>query len=249
VNLKYNYPAIVLALILSAALFFSIKRDSSEPREKIATSEQELQDLNEHHQDQITLSAMHAEPAPTQPAAQPALGAASAADLAKLQILKEVLANQNDNDPRLDKELRDLSPSAKALMRGQYEATRAEKRNQRGTIVYLVGRELSSPEDVGFLRTVLNEPPCLSMADCARESRGSVAPNEHHLDSASETTLAYPQIVALKSIEAFLNRPDSASNPLSPQLLTELEAAKRSPIRKIAALAESISQRYADRRR
>jgi hypothetical protein len=55
--------------------------------------------------------------------------------------------------------------------------------------------------------------------------------------------------VALKSIEAFLNRPESASNALSPQLVSELEAARQSPVRKVATLADEIARRYAQKRR
>lgn len=241
-NLKYNYPAFVLAFILGVALYLSVKHEPSPPRDTVSATDEE-------RQDQINLSAMHAEPAPAQVPAPAAAHAASPADLSKLHVLQQILAAHGDNDPRLDSELKNLSPGAKALIRGQYEATRIEKRNQRGTIVYLVGRELNSPEDVSFLHSVLSEPPCLSLVDCSREERASVSPEEQHLDAGNDTTLAYPQIVALKSIESFLNRSDAASNALSPQLLSELETARQSPVRKVATLADDIARRYAQRRR
>jgi hypothetical protein len=243
--LKYNYPAFILALILGAALYVSLKHEPSLPRDTVSATDEE-------RQDQLNLSAMHAEPAPAQvpaPAAGAQHASANPADLSKLHVLQQILAAHGDNDPRLDSELKNLSPGAKALMRGQYEATQTEKRNQRGTIVYLVGRELNSSEDVGFLHSVLSEAPCLSLTDCTREERASVLPEEHHLDAGNDTTLAYPQIVALKSIEAFLNRPESASNALSPQLVSELEAARQSPVRKVATLADEIARRYAQKRR
>jgi hypothetical protein len=238
--LKSSYPTLLLAAVLGTTVYISFKHKPAEPLDTVSATPEE-------REDQISLSAMHAEPAPLRSASSVQAPQASPADLAKLQTLKQILANHGDNDPRLDRELRDLSPAAKALMEGQYAAIQSEKRNQRGTIVYLIGREINSAEDVGFLHSVLSEPPCLSLADCKRESRGSTLSDEHHLDSATDTTLAYPQIVALKSIEAFLDDPKSASSPLSQGLAAELEDARRSPMPKIAGLADSIARRYQER--
>lgn len=243
VNLKYNYPLLIFALVFGAAVYFSFKhKPAPEPQGYTAASAQE-------RQDQISLSAMHAEPAPAAiSGAAPRTGQginASIADLAQLRILDQILAAKNDNDPRLDHELRMLTPAAKALMRDRYTTTAVEKRNQRGTIVYLLGREMSSSDDVAFMHSVLSEPACLSLKSCGTEDNASMTSDDHHHDGVNEVTLSYPQIVALKSIESYLNQP--AANPLSPQLLAEIESASRSPIRKVASMAEEISRQYHSR--
>lgn len=240
-NLKYNYPIFVFLLAFGTAVYLSFKHEHAPaPVDTVSATPEE-------RQDQLTLSAMHAEPVPLASAA-PQLTAATSVinatteDLAKLRVLEEILTAKNDNDPRMDNELRRLSPAAKALMRGRYAQTPAEKRNQRGTLVFLVGRELSSAEDVSFLHSVLTEAPCLSLADCSREDRGSVQPSDHHHDGADETTRAYPQLVALQSIQAYLNQPGAGD--LSASLLTELEAARNSPVRKVASMAEDVFRAY-----
>lgn len=240
-NLKYNYPILIFLLAFGATVFFSFKHEHAPaPVDTVsATPEERL--------DQLTLSAMHAEPAPLTSAA-PLLTSttsainATAEDLAKLRTLEEILVAKSDNDPRLDKDLRNLSPAAKALIRARYASTSPEKRNQRGTLVFLVGRELSTADDVSFLHSVLNEAPCLSLADCSREDRASMLPSDHHHDGTNETTLAYPQLVALNFIGSYLNQPGAGD--LSASLLAELEAARHSPIRKIASMADELSRAY-----
>jgi hypothetical protein len=245
VNLKYNYPVLLFLLAFGATVYFSFKHEHAPPPADTvsATPEERL--------DQLTLSAMHAEPAPlTSAAPQLVSSTASAAteihataeDLAKVHVLDEILATKNDNDPRMDKDLRMLSPAAKALIRGRYGATAAEKRNQRGTMVFLVGRELNTADDVAFMHSVLTESPCLSLANCAQEDKGSVQAADRHHEGETETTLAYPQLIALKSIEAYLGQPGAGE--LSASLLAELEAARHSPVRKVASMADEISRAY-----
>ena len=108
---------------------------------------------------------------------------------AKLAELQEILRARNDNDPRLDRSFVGLSPEAKALFRDAYRALPPERRSERGTIVYLLGQNLSEAEDWAFFRSVVAEPPCLSLADCAKAS--AYGPGD-------EITLAYPSLVVLR---------------------------------------------------
>lgn len=187
--------------------------------------------------EQINASEARAEIAPTEslsrvsqlPAAispAPVSASPDAADLAQLAALNQILAAEDDNDPRLDRNFQNLSPRTKALMRERYSLIAPEKRNQLGTIVYLLGRELRSRDDVEFLHSVLNEPPCKSLIN----------------QGVDEVTLAYPQLVALKAIEAFLSQAENSE--LVPALLAELESARRAPIQKVASLAEKIMGQY-----
>src|SRR5687767_2675792 len=118
----------------------------------------------------------------------------------QLKILEAILRSRNDNDPLLDRAFVGLSPMAKDLFRKKYAETPPERRNERGTIVYVLGRNLRSPEDWAFLRAVAAEPPCLSLADCAAKSTSG----GHEL--GDEVTLAYPSLVALKQAERALEK-------------------------------------------
>jgi hypothetical protein len=110
---------------------------------------------------------------------------------ARLRELDEILASKNDNDPRLDRDFSGLSTEEKSAFRRRYDSLPLESRNERGTIVFLLGRSLASAEDWTFLRRVVDEPPCLSLADCAKAPAGSSEPGD-------DVTLAYPALVALK---------------------------------------------------
>jgi hypothetical protein len=205
---------------------------------RFQTREERISQLDDQNGDRINLSAMHAEP-------QPPVPLPSTEDLQQLRALDEVLAAKNDNDPRLDHELRSFSPAARYLVRERYEATLAEKRNERGTLVYLLGRDLEAGEDVAFLDQVLSEPPCRSLSSCDKEEKGAVTPDQRHYESVNEVTLAYPQIVALKSVEGYL-KSKGADAPLSPALHQVLEKARTSPVRKVASLAEEILRNVRD---
>lgn len=116
---------------------------------------------------------------------------------ARLRALEDVLQASNDNDPRLDRDFKALSLEAKRLFREKYRSVAPERRNERGTIVYLLGMNLSSSSDWAFLREVVGEPACLSLADCSRKDGGGGAPGD-------EVTLAYPALVALRQAQRAL---------------------------------------------
>ncbi|MDE2491011.1 MAG: hypothetical protein KGM24_09185, partial [Elusimicrobia bacterium] len=176
-------------------------------------------------------------------AAQPPAGADARA---KLEVLDAILASKNDNDPRLDSDFNDLSPDAKALLRWKYARLPPEERNERGTIVYLLGRgrNLSSPEDWAFLRSVAGEPACLSLADCSRRPRPGDGEDE---DVGDAVTLAYPALVALKQAEGALaragNAPGSAAVRREALSVFDAGAASRAPA--AARLALRLRRRWA----
>ncbi|MBI5624030.1 MAG: hypothetical protein HY924_09645 [Elusimicrobia bacterium] len=150
----------------------------------------------------------------------------SVQDLAKLRALSQILLSRNDNDPRLDRDFNDLSPAAKELFRRLYRELPPERRNERGTVVYLLGRNLSSAEDWEFLASVAGEPPCLSLSDCSKAWPGDA---EHGGD---EVTLAYPSLVALKSAEAAL-----ASGAPKSRAKTVILAGRKSGMPAVVRLA------------
>ena len=134
----------------------------------------------------------------------------------KVELLKEILASKNDNDPRMDTELKDLTAVEKDALVEVYRDLRAEKLNDKGTIVFLVGRELNRPEDAEFLKSVLSEEPCLSLDNC-----GITNPEtDPHMDSVNNVTLNYPQMVALNRIKTFLQTQDLQT--INPGILSHL---------------------------
>ncbi len=147
---------------------------------------------------------------------------------AKLAILEDILRSRNDNDPRLDRDFLDLSPEAKGLFREAYLALPRERRNERGTIVYLLGKNLRTASDWDFFRAVAAESPCLSLADCSRASAGSG-------EAGDEVTLAYPSLVALRQAHraAQEGAPPSDARGV-------LEAAKSSRMRAVTRLARGL---------
>jgi hypothetical protein len=147
---------------------------------------------------------------------------------AKLALLEEILRSRNDNDPRLDREFLGLTPEDKALFREAYAGLPRERLNERGTIVYLLGRSLTAREDWAFLRAVAAEPPCLSLADCAKASAAAGA----HGD---EVTLAYPSLVALR--QAHRAAQEGVSRE---EARTVLEAAKTSRAKAVTRLARAL---------
>ena len=48
-------------------------------------------------------------------------------DQRKLVVLQDILRSKNDNDPRMDKDLSNLSPEAKRAMEGYYKEIDSEK--------------------------------------------------------------------------------------------------------------------------
>jgi hypothetical protein len=142
---------------------------------------------------------------------------------ARLRELDEILASKNDNDPRLDRDFSGLSDEEKDAFRRRYDSLPLESRNERGTIVFLLGRNLATDDDWRFFRRVVDEAPCLSLADCSKSSGGASEPGD-------DVTLAYPALVALKLA--------SRADHLKAKPLIEDAAHSRSPA--LARLAGSL---------
>ena len=151
---------------------------------------------------------------------------------AKLVVLEDILRSKNDNDPRLDRDFDDLSPETKRLFRRKYRDTAFERRNERGTIVYLLGRNLRSREDWEFLRGVALEPPCLSLGDCSKKP----SPGADEEAAGDEVTLAYPSLVALRQA----CRAAAEARAVRSSALDVLAAARNSTTRVVARAAASL---------
>lgn len=158
----------------------------------------------------------------------------------QVSVLKEILASHNDNDPRMDRELKVLSAETKAIFRKIYKDIPAEKRNDRGTIVFLLGRNLSEPEDFDFINEVLNEPRCLSLADCNRIEVGGLSKEHDEHQGGFNVSLAYPQLVSLHSLANFLK--EKTNGPLSEAAKNIIAQATHSNIPEVAQMADNIQK-------
>lgn len=141
----------------------------------------------------------------------------------EVKLVDEIINSKNDNDPRLDSELRVLSEEAKVALRTYYLSRPEEDRNGKGTVLFVLGRNLKNPEDVRFMADALKETPCRSLADCTSEA-AVIDHRESQHDTSPEVTLAYPKIVTLAMFEKELNNPH-----LTPQMQESiLEAVQQS---------------------
>lgn len=162
-------------------------------------------------------------------------------DQRKLAVLQQILASHNDNDPRMDTDLASLNPAVKKAMVAYYAEILPEKRNDRGTIVFLIGRTINSKADVDFLKSVLLEKPCLSLQDCS-VSAAAESGEAEHLQGINETTANYPQLNAVRAMigqyRDFMGE-TPPNRELAESLIATLREATRSPNPKVSLEAEN----------
>ncbi|MEK6706218.1 MAG: hypothetical protein AABZ06_10550 [Bdellovibrionota bacterium] len=167
----------------------------------------------------------------------------SAEDRKKFGILMEILLSRSDNDPRLDRELKELPAGSKELFFNHYRFLARERLNERGTVVFLIGRNLTRQKDFDFLCSVLDEPPCLSLSDC---QKAETSKQDYERDSGEEVTLAYPQLVALNAATAYLERIRLSHNRREMEffdsVLQVIKCGMRSKVATISQKAELVSR-------
>lgn len=139
-------------------------------------------------------------------------------DLQQWQVIEEVLISRNDNDLRVDSELKSISANLKERIKDEYHRLPMENRNGRGFLVFLIARDMKSAKDVEFMKSVFEEKPCLSLGDC-----GSIAEENPHLDSINNVSLNYPQMAILFQLKRKLEaEPSVADKELLRQEIEQL---------------------------
>lgn len=157
------------------------------------------------------------------------------------QGFEEILKSKNDNDPRLDTDLRSLSTPLKQALYRRYGSIPDEDRNARGLIVFLIARDLKTTADVTFLKGVYREEPCLSLENC------SVTGNETtHLSGTNQTTMNYPQLAGLHQLERQLKeRPELLQDAdLRAEILELLKNAENFPVPVVQNKARQIRRTF-----
>ena len=235
--MKRGFLGLVLCGVVVLVVGFLLTRERTLSSHVEPAPELLVSAVEKSHAHDVAVTAT----APTLVSATQLIGAP--ADIAKAQLLEQILKSKNDNDPRLDRELKVLSEGAKEIIRGRYAKYPTERRNERGTIVFLLGRNLTSESDFQFLHSVLSEAPCRSLADCKTELPGSTASENLHHDLGTGVTLAYPQLVALKAIETYLSGTTQTDSNTA-AAIRDLEAARQSQISRVAVMAEDILNKF-----
>lgn len=152
------------------------------------------------------------------------------------RIILSSLQTNDDNDPNIDGPLRQLSASGKALLRSDYLRTPAQNSRRRGTAVFLLGRQIESVDDIHFLKNVLSEDPCRNQ---------NIVCNSEVVDSDSEedpllaSSLMYPQLVAIASLQDFISsKPENKELArIALQTLKKARHSPRSEVREAATVA------------
>lgn len=167
-------------------------------------------------------------------------GGLNPADQKKWQLITESINNPNDNDQRVDSELKDLSSEMHALIREAYAKTKMENRNGRGFLAFLIARDMKTLEDIKFLGEIYQESPCLGMNDCTKQEDA-----DPHIDSINQTSLNYPQFVTLYQIERRLDaHPELLKDPaFRAEVEGLLREAKQFPAPEISARVEALQEK------
>lgn len=145
-------------------------------------------------------------------------------DKAKWFVFESIFNSKNDNDPRMDRELKRLSIPLHEALYEKYDSLLPENHSGKALIAYLIARDLSTNSDAQFLKKVFQESPCLSLADC----KSRPTENSHH-SGVEQTTLVIAQLNVLYSLEQKLIS--------TPQILND--AAERSRIVQVLIEAEN----------
>ncbi len=231
-NLKYHSPMIAFVLVFGGIVYLSFKHtpEATLPPKEVGTTTVSP--------DQILLGA-------AAPAHRTLLLniTPTAVDVKKLETLNQIIANRNDNDPRMDSELKQLSPTAKRLFRDRYQGLKDEQRNARSTVVFVMGREIQDLNDVEFMHEVLTESPCHSLENCKSIAGSGRNERESHFEGLDETTLALPQIHALKGLQR-VAQDSTQAHDLVIRARAEIQAAKQSSVPKVAKMAEEIEKSW-----
>ncbi len=236
------YFGIIGALLIAAGLFFY--RGSKSPE---ASS-----DPVPLKPSQVDFSKGNHLPGPTSAetpvvAERPKLNLATPQGFSEVEtkqwtVFQEIVNSRNDNDPRIDQDLKTLSPKMHENLMKAYQNLPMENRNSRGLIAFLVARDLQSAKDVQFLKSIYQEQPCMSMGDCSKTE----ANPDPHAEATNQTSLNYPQLAGLYQLEQKLERsPELLNNPEMRQEIADLlREARQFPGSSLQARAEGIQKKY-----
>lgn len=234
----------LLVLLIAGAAFFFLRQQTTDPGAPIDFQQSNYpNDFNSAKEEDAGVDVLDTARAQVQQEIiNNSMAELSEADQVKFQSFIDVATSGRDNDPRIDKDLQNLSPELKNQLKSYYRNLLPEKRNERGFISFLIARDFKTSEDLDFLREIFAEEPCLSMSDCK-----SLTPRDPHMSNVDDISLNYPQLAALYQIEKQLQ--NKAAQILNdPALRTQLRAtlaqAADSSVPKVREKAEQLQKKF-----
>jgi hypothetical protein len=234
---------LAFAVLLGTAAYFSTRSKNTGPITDVATVSVEVPTPTEASPAPLVSTPESARDSGMLPS--PAVVALSERERDQLRIVDDVVGTNADNDPRMDRDLKVLSPAVRQQLRLRYHQLASEKRNSKGTLVFLLGRNLNEPADLEFFKEVLSEPPCLSLADCTHLPTVTPLNEEDEHNAGLSVALAYPQMVALHAIKRRLDQQKFASLDavVQAKLREIVEKGLASKIPQVVAAARELQQR------
>lgn len=160
----------------------------------------------------------------------------------RVAALNEILKTKDDNDPRLDTDFENLTSEEKKQLQEKYRGMKPEQLNERGTVIFLLGRNLKEPEDVQFLAEVLKEPTCQSLGDCKTPAPPSPSEGQDYEEIGTDLTLAYPQVVSLKVMESYLSSEEAKDPRLVDEIQRNVDLASQSKNLIVSRLAAELKE-------
>lgn len=163
------------------------------------------------------------------------------ADQSKWDSVQEIIDSKNDNDPRIDNELRNLSPKMHQALTEKYLELAEENRNGRGLVAFLIARDLKDENDANFLKSVFEESPCTSFEKCSSTSSHDV-----HQSGMEQVSLNYPQMAILYQVESKLTKdPSLLQNPDQKSYFSRVVgAAEQFPVEIVQNKAIAIKNKF-----
>ena len=162
-------------------------------------------------------------------------------DRAKWFVFESIYNSKNDNDPRMDRELKKMSVALHEALYEKYDSLLPENHSGKALIAYLIARDLTTTNDAQFLKKVFQESPCLSLPDCKTQS----SENSHH-SATDQTTLIIAQLNILYSLEQKIqSTPQVLSDaPERSRIVQVLIAAENYPVPTVHEKAHAIRTRF-----
>ena len=241
ISKKYAISGLLVLLVAGAVLFFAFRAfqgetsgDMNSPLDFKTSNNPEI-DLTVDGLKQTEETVPHA-------VIENSMSELNEQDQEKFQTFLDISRGGKDNDPRMDKDLKNLSADLKKELQNYYKNLAPEKRNERGLVAFLIAREISSSEDMDFLQDVISEEPCLSMQDCK-----VLTPRDPHLAPVDEMSLNYPSLAILYQIDSRLGSDPqflTNSSGLKNKLSSVLAKGAASSVPKIREKSEQIQKKY-----
>ena len=235
------------ALLLAGLFFYSQKTKTraelviEKPSQLDFKQSNHIAELKSPTRDQAAESEVVSKPSSLHSVVLPKAESLQGEDKNKWLIFQSILQSKNDNDRRLDLDLKKMSPAVHEALYEQYESLPDEEHSGKGLIAYLVARDLETTKDIQFLQKIYQEKPCLSLADCK-----TLGADDAHLSSVEQTTLIYKQMSALYVIEQQLATEPQRLNNASYRngIIQILIQAESFPVATVQEKARAIRTKF-----